>query len=199
MNALVVAAGCKDIDNGVTKECLYDAAVAGFNFVDEQCDTYLHELFVLDKERDRALTGIAAADKLTSAILGLTSASSGTMAIVAQAFGLTSQFVDSATSSYLYSSDAGTIFHVVSTMQKEYKTAVLGNPETLDSYPATYSAIRGYLQLCMPPVIESKIGGALASATATTEQPTDTPKGKSLVAGQTPPPGVAPEVKLLVQ
>src|SRR5580704_2435922 len=36
----------------------YLVTLAGFNFVDEQCDAYLHELFVIDQDRVRLKQGI---------------------------------------------------------------------------------------------------------------------------------------------
>ena len=146
-------------------ECTYAITLAGFNFVDEQCDAYLHELFVLDKGRDRWKAGLQAADKMSNAVLATVTVTKTTMAIVAQSFGLSSQWLDIATDSYLYKTNPGTILHVVAELQRSYRDSTEKNKHLLISQPAIYSQIRGYLRLCMPPTIESKIENALAKAT----------------------------------
>ena len=80
----------------------YIITLAGFNFVDEQCDAYLHELFIIDQDRDKLKAGLNSAGLVTNAILAATPASKTSMAIVAQAFGLSSQFTDTVANSYLY-------------------------------------------------------------------------------------------------
>jgi hypothetical protein len=146
-------------------ECAYAITLAGFNFIDEQCDAYLHELFVLDKGRDRWKAGLQAADKMSNAVLATVTVSKTTMAIVAQSFGLSSQLLDVATDSYLYKTNPGTILHVVAELQRSYRDSTEKNKHLLVSQPAIYSQIRGYLRLCLPPTIESKIENALAKAT----------------------------------
>ena len=164
---IVALAGLTDCAPGEARSgCGYQMTVAGFNFVDEQCDAYLRELFIIDKERDRARNFLGAADKLTNAVLAVSPASKATMAIVAQAFGLTSDYVDAATDSYLYKANSGSVLHVVAEMQKAYRDQTFSNREKLASQPDVYAQIRGYLRLCMPPTIESKIEEAIASTTA---------------------------------
>jgi hypothetical protein len=157
------AAGCEPIED---PRCGYQVTLAGFNFIDEQCDIYLHELFVLDKERDRLKAGLQAADKMSNAVLATVAVSKTTMAIVAQSFGLSTQLLDVATDSYLYKTNPGTILHIVDELQTAYRAATEKNKGFLISQPALYAQIRGYLRLCLPPTIESKIENALAKATA---------------------------------
>lgn len=153
-----------------TAVCYYKITLVGFNFVDEQCDAYLHELFAIEKERDRAKNAITSAGVLTNAILAVSPASKVTMAIVAQAFGLSTSYVDVATDSYLYKTDVGLIMNVVSELQAQYRSSVLqiyhDDQAQLASMPQAYGFIRGYLRLCMPPTIESKITAALAQSVA---------------------------------
>ncbi|QRM54669.1 hypothetical protein [Sinorhizobium sp. BG8] len=149
-----------------TADVHYLTTLAGFNFVDEQCDVYLKELFVLDQERTRLRRGIDSAGLLTNAVLATTTASKATMAITTQAFGLTSQYVDVLANGYLYGVNAATIFGIVSKLQAAYRDQTDKDKTKINSTPAAYARIRGYLQLCMPPSIESKINEALASATA---------------------------------
>lgn len=153
-----------------SSECNYATTLVGFNFVDEQCDAYLRELFALDKERDRLKNAIGSAGLLTNAILAVSPASKVTMAIAAQAFGLSSSYVDVLADSYLYQKDAGVVFTVVATLQAQFRDniykAYADNKLFINNDPQSYSFIRGYLRLCMPPTIESKITEALAGASA---------------------------------
>ncbi len=153
-----------------SRGCNYATTVVGFNFVDEQCDAYLRELFALDKERDRLKNAIGGAGLLTNAILAVSPASKVTMAIATQAFGLSSSYVDALTDSYLYKKDAGVVLTVVANLQAQYRDNVYKaymdeEPFVITNVPQSYSFIRGYLRLCMPPTIESKITEALAGAT----------------------------------
>ena len=152
--------------------CNYATTIVGFNFVDEQCDAYLRELFALDKERDRLKNAIGGAGLLTNAILAVSPASKVTMAIATQAFGLSSSYVDVLADSYLYKKDAGVVLSVVASLQAQYRDnvhkAYMEDKDTIfvNNVPQSYSFVRGYLRLCMPPTIESKITEALAGATA---------------------------------
>ena len=146
------------------------ATQAGLNFVDDQCDAYLHELYAIDQERNRLKKGLDGAGLLTNAVLAAVPASKTTMAIVTQSFGLTSQFVDTAADSYLYGVHVTTIFSVVDKLQTEYRKQV--GTMQITSEPQAYNVVRGYLRLCMPPVIQGKIDEALTAgkAKATTDK-----------------------------
>lgn len=144
----------------------YQITLNGFNFVNEQCDAYLRELFVLDQERNRLKKGLDATALLTNAVLATTPASKASMAVVAQAFGLSSQFADTATNSYLFGVNTSTIFNVVNALQIKYRIQTESVASKITSWPAAYSQIRGYLQLCMPPTIEGKINELIAAKTA---------------------------------
>jgi hypothetical protein len=160
-------------------QCGYQVTLAGFNFIDEQCDIYLHELFVIDKERDRLKAGLQAADKMSNAVLATVDVSKTTMAIVAQSFGLSTQLLDVATDSYLYKTNPGTILHIVAELQTAYRANTEKNKAFLISHPAVYAQIRGYLRLCLPPTIESKIENALAKATADAGKNSDASPAKT--------------------
>jgi hypothetical protein len=165
MQQFDLAANCSVEGRVGSPECAYAITLAGFNFIDEQCDAYLHELFVMDKGRDRWKAALQAADKMSNAVLATVSVSKTTMAIVAQSFGLSSQLLDVSTDSYLYKTNPGTILHIVAELQRSYRDSTEKNKHLLVSHPAIYSQIRGYLRLCLPPTIESKIENALAKAT----------------------------------
>ena len=131
---------------------MYLLTLAGFNFVDEQCDAYLHELFVIDEERDRIKAGFNSAGLLTNAILAVSPASKASMAIVAQAFGIRRVHrYDS--KPYLYGVHPSTILGVVTKLQAAYRDQTETDKTKINSEPAAYARIRGYLQLCLPPMI----------------------------------------------
>ncbi|MFD2056255.1 hypothetical protein ACFSQT_25250 [Mesorhizobium calcicola] len=142
----------------------YDTTIVGFNFIDEQCDAYLRELYALDHERDRLKSAISGTGLVVNAILAATPTAKVAMAIVAQAFGLTSQYADTFTNSYLYSGHSSTVLHVVSELQQAYRRQTIADKALINTEPESYQRIRGYLQLCMPPTIEAKIDEALGES-----------------------------------
>lgn len=167
----------------------YIITLAGFNFVDEQCDAYLHELFIIDQDRDKLKAGLNSAGLVTNAILAATPASKTSMAIVAQAFGLSSQFTDTVANSYLYGAHASTILGVVGKLQAAYRDQTAKDKAQINSEPASYSRIRGYLQLCLPPTIESKINEVLASSSGVA--------GSAATGVQSAGPGTSQTTKLV--
>lgn len=152
---------------GGGKSAWYYAAVEGFNFIDAECDQYLDELYALDHGRDRFKSAVDSTGLLVNAIMATDPSSKVAMAIVTQAFGLASKYVDTFANSYLYSGHSSTVKHVVDTMQDEYRRKV--DPSAVTSSPEAYHSIRGYLELCLPPTIEAKIDSALQASTATAE------------------------------
>lgn len=147
----------------------YYAALEGYNFIDAECDQYMGELYALDHARDRFKSAVDSTGLLVNAIMATDPSSKVAMAIVAQAFGLTSKYVDTFANSYLYAGNSSTIKHVVDTMQDEYRRKV--DPSAITSGPEAYHSIRGYLELCLPPTIEAKIDSALQASTATAPAP----------------------------
>jgi hypothetical protein len=88
------------------------------------------------------------------------------MEIVAQAFGFSTSYLNAATDSYLYKTNSGNILHVVAELQKAYRDQTAAHKELLTSEPEVYAQIRGYLRVCMPPTIESKIEEVISASTS---------------------------------
>ncbi len=149
----------------------FAATLAGYNFVDEQCDAYLQALYVLDRERDSAKTSIDAVGQVTSAILGFIPASKLTMSIVTQAFGLGGQFTDDLFKGYLYGKSPGMISHVVDITRNKYRDETSAAKEDIQNggVPLAYAHIRGYLKLCLPSTISASIETAISGADATAD------------------------------
>ncbi len=149
----------------------FSATLAGYNFVDEQCDSYMRALFVLDKDRELTRSGIDAVGQVTNAILGVTSASKLTMGVVTQAFGLGGQFSDDLFKGYLYGASPATIAHVVDAMRTKYRNDTGSARKAINSggTPVAYAYIRGYLRLCMPSTISASIDNTLSASKVTTD------------------------------
>ena len=72
----------------------YDVTIAGFNYVDDSCSQYFDRLFKLQRKRDAARSAISVIGQTTNAVLAVTGAAQLSMAVVAQAFGLSSSLTD---------------------------------------------------------------------------------------------------------
>ncbi len=173
----VVANGISNDDSKIW----YYTAIEGFNFVDSECDQYMGELYALDHSRDRFKSAVDSTGLLVNAIMATDPSSKVAMAIVTQAFGLTSKYIDTFANSYLYSGHSSTVHHVVEELQAAYRAKV--SPSAITSAPEAYHSIRGYLELCLPPTIEAKIEEALSASKATTSPTT---KDKSANAAAAP-------------
>jgi len=150
----------------------YEVALSGFNFVDEECDKYLRALLVLDRSVDRFKSGIGSAGTLTNAILGSTNKPAETIVIVAQAFGIASEFINVAKNSYLYNAEPKVVFSVVEKLQGAYRKQAKLERSDISSRARAYHKIRSYLRLCSAPTIEAKINEAIAGASAKTDAKT---------------------------
>jgi hypothetical protein len=156
----------------------FQIALAGFNYVDEACSEYLHDVFIRDREKQRASGLISAGNTATSAVLTATSASKAALSVAAALFGLASGVTVAVTNSYLFAVPPSTIVSTVEKMQVAYREKTLAEAKAghlMLSEPAIYGRIRDYLQLCLPETIESRITAVVASAGTTTTPPTPPP------------------------
>jgi len=142
----------------------YGVTLVGYNYVDEQCDAYLRQLFVWEREKGRIKDGLVQADKLTGAILTASSVHGSTIQVIAQAFGFGSTMTTILADSYLYAVPLPTIFATEEKMRKAYRDAAARQAKQIDSRAAAYQSVRGYLSLCFPQTIEAKMIGAVNSA-----------------------------------
>lgn len=144
---------------------LYPVVVAGMNFIDAQCDQYLRSLFVIENSVNPTVSSVNASNMVSNAVLNASEASRLTMAIVAQAFGLTAQLTSSLSSVYLFGGgQSNAIINLVRKMQQEYKATVYDRRDDIRSLPAAHSVIRGYLQLCLPVNIKASVANAIEIA-----------------------------------
>ena len=134
---------------------------AGFDYVDEICDSYIHEMFLLDRGRDKVKSGIILLDKATNAILEATRASTKSMVVVAQAFGIAAGATDVFANSCLFELEPANIQQLVREMQKRTPSRSLCSAQQF-SYPtAVEHRIQAYLNLCLPATIEARVNEIL--------------------------------------
>jgi hypothetical protein len=184
----------------------YRVAEAGFNYVDDQCSAYFDTIFFLDRERSQLKSGLAAASATTAAILGVTSASTLSLSVVASAFGFASAATDILAGTYLYSLPPATTQGLVNKLQAAYRDAAANVKSEISTPTAAYHHIQSYLALCLPPTIETEVVKTVNAAGAqvvvgpsrttfsvgSVAAPTPTaPKGR-FVTGQNPPPPPPP-------
>ena len=157
------------IDYGITSHTdryWYNVAQAGFNFVDDECRVYFNELFYLNREREQIKAGLATASATAAAILGVTGASTKSIAIVTQAFGLGIAATELVAGTYLYQTPPATALGFVKELQLAYREGAALRRDEVTSPTAAYHAVQDYLSLCLPPTIEAKIAEHIASARA---------------------------------
>jgi len=173
----------------------YFVMEAGFNYVDEVCNRYIHELFFLNRDRDRIRNGLVLLDKTTSAILEATNTSRQAMQIVSQAFGLAQGSADILVNSYLYRIEPANIQKLVDEMRKAYRIEARARQERVNgqamqyiSPTSAYYGIQGYLSLCLPATIESKVNGIIGRTTIIADSSTRDSPVINVIAESLPPP-----------
>jgi hypothetical protein len=142
----------------------YDVSLAGFNFVDDECRLYFNDLFFLNREKDEIKTGLAAAGATAAAVMGVTGATTKSISIVAQAFGLGAVTTDLVAGTFLYQVPPATALGFVKELQLAYRSGIADRKSMINSPSASYHAIQDYLTLCLPPTIEAKIAEHVAAA-----------------------------------
>jgi hypothetical protein len=162
LNALAIDANVHDGN----PDYYYLVTEAGFNYVDDQCRSYFDSLFFLERRRDELKSGLAASAATTAAILGVTHASTPSLAIVAAAFGLASSATDIVAGTYLYRLPPATTQGFVEKLQLAYRAEAAKNRVLINSPTSAYYQIQRYLDLCLPPTIEAEITKQISSTVA---------------------------------
>jgi hypothetical protein len=132
----------------------YSVAQFGFNYVDEKCDLYMHDLFILNREHDRNDTIFKTVSSVSNAVISGTLAATNAkipLLVVAQSFGLIN---DAAAKSYLFEQVPGLIADKVKQARLVYRDVVDKNKQAVIDEMSAYRAIKDYLSLCMPQTIE---------------------------------------------
>lgn len=144
----------------------YEVSLAGFNYVDDQCAVYFDSLFAFNRRTSATKSALSAFGQTTSAILEITGAASATMAIIAQAFGLASAMTDVVAGTFLYELPPANTKKFVEKVMTAYKKKASDERGSINSRSSAYSAVRGYLNLCLPVTIEGQLIEHISDAVA---------------------------------
>jgi hypothetical protein len=139
---------------GYTSADWYEVALAGFNYVDDQCAVYFDSLFAFNRRTAAIKSGLTAFDKTSAAIMEITGTATVTMSVIAQAFGLAGSMTDVVAGTFLYDLPPANTMRFVQKTMGAYKGAVSNARPSINSPASAYGAVRGYLNLCLPVTIE---------------------------------------------
>jgi hypothetical protein len=157
-----------------TTDGWYGTILTGFNIVDDACQTYINDLWKIDREKNRVRDVISASGAATAAIVGANAnPSAQTLTTLAQAFGLASTLTGTIGDSYLFAQNPAVVGQIVKKLQVAYRTDLAKN-KTTPGYPisspsAIYYHTREYLSLCLPPTIQAQVEDLIAKAKAGTD------------------------------
>jgi hypothetical protein len=154
----------------IPSSTFYNVAVAGFNFIDDQCANYFDRLFYVQRDKQLADNVLLAGSQATSAILTITKASTITLGVVAAAFGFSSTAVDSVAGTFLYQLPPSTTYGFVKDIQSAYREGV--DPKKITTPAEAYHVMQDYLAICLPPNIEARVLERVAGTKATPTAPT---------------------------
>jgi len=162
----VLDALIEDANFRTTQFTWYDVSEAGFNYIDEQCTQYFSYLFALDRRREAYKSTLSSGGQTTNAILTATGASTLTMAVVAQAFGLADKLTDIVAGTFLYQLPPAETKKFVGKLLNAHRDGVAAKRYTVNSPTAAYNAIQQHLDYCLPPTIEAELINHVGSAQA---------------------------------
>lgn len=163
----LIAALQADADQiGYTGSDWYEVSLAGFNYVDDQCTVYFDSLFAFNRNVSAVKSGLSAFNQTAAAIMQITGTAEVTMAVIAQAFGLAGSMTDVVAGTFLYELPPANTRRFVEKTMAAYKNAVAEHRSTINSKASAYSAVRGYLNLCLPVTIEGLLIDRIADTKA---------------------------------
>jgi hypothetical protein len=131
---------------------------AGVDQIDEACNNYLYTLYRFNAQQKAARQGLLAATATTGVIMGLAGAGTMAIGITAAALGLSAALFEASTNSVLFSVEASAVRNVVQESRSRFAAVMEANPPK--TRPDTMIALRGYLSLCTPAVIEANINNS---------------------------------------
>lgn len=147
-------------------------AIAAFGLADEQCDAYMAAIRRVNIARRQTIQEINLAGTATAAILGIARATSEAVAVTATAFGLAQATADNVASGLLYELPPSAVSDLVHRLRAAYDSAVSqSGAAAWSDRPTTFRIIRGYIELCLPAVIEARIADSVTAAKPAVETP----------------------------
>lgn len=145
---------------------------AGIDQIDETCNNYLYTLYRFNAQQKAARQGLLAATATTGVIMGLAGATTMAIGITAAALGLSASLFDASTNSVLFAVEASAVRNVVQESRSRYVAAMAARPPT--TRPDMMIALRGYLSLCTPSVIEANINNSANGSRNSVTTPNET-------------------------
>lgn len=124
---------------------------AGFNDIDARCDHYLAWIDNKRVEAGRVHSSLVAIGSAATSVLTIASASTDTIAYVAQALGLTGSLYDAFNNSLLMGLESSTIKRIVYERRLEFRRQFV--KVNFSTSPDMVFALRGYLRICTPQTI----------------------------------------------
>lgn len=164
----------------------YYMVPAGFNYIDEKCNTYMRALYDLDRNRDRFKSALTVIDKSSAAIMGVAGASSKVMQVTAQAFGMTSGVADAFVDSYEFKVEPTIVFLTLNKLRAKYRDDISKLRDTIRSPGEAMVILRNYLNICQPNSIEGVVNSYIALGEARSNggggSPEDSAKTQAILA-----------------
>jgi hypothetical protein len=174
-----------------------DVTNAGINYINTQCEQYLHAIWELNRAKLATSSEINLLGSLTSAVLGAASASAPAIAITASAFGFAASTSDNLYSSLLYQLEPSGVNALVHKSENAVKAniAAAETANQIASRNDTVGALQQYIAVCTPQNIEAGVNEAVKTAGVSVSAPSGTTSnqttGGTAGGGGLPPAGGA--------
>ena len=148
--------------NGHTNDQWKEVARAGINFADVECARYIDSIYWFNRFRVTSTNQVALVGAATAGILGVAGAAADTLTMTALSFGLAGASIDNITNSVLYQLEPSAVHTLLEESQETYLEGF--NRTTYDTRQGAMAAIRGYLSLCLPASLETRVNDAVSNA-----------------------------------
>lgn len=148
-----------DVTFLVADKVTWDQVIrAGMDYADVRCESYLHALYRLDRDRKTAVAQTGLLGGATAGVQAALSKAAKEVAIAAILFGLAGSTIDNVAGNLLYQLEPSSVRSLVKAQQTLYR-ANLGTGYR--DRPAAMTALRGYAVLCVPANIEAEVNLAV--------------------------------------
>src|SRR5262249_49983149 len=146
---------------------------AGWDFVDEQCDTFFNNVILLQKDARYASSSIATANTQTALILAAVESSATSIAIVAAASELVRRLIDGYAAEYAFAPYAVEVRRIVFEAMTKYRndhetdvavTSLASAPTAGDAFCRANNIVRNYAKLCTISGVEAFARQAIAGS-----------------------------------
>jgi peptidoglycan hydrolase-like protein with peptidoglycan-binding domain len=134
---------------------------AGIEYVDEQCEIFVDALFRFDRLKGAATTQLSLTAAAAEIGLAIAEAATEVFGFTALAFGYGISTIDNLGGSLLYELDPTGVRTVIERSQEAYVTAIVPEQVVIDTRPAAFGVLRGYLAICLPAYIEQQVNAAV--------------------------------------